>query len=168
MVDEARAAVALLVTTDTILLIRRAHRPGDAWSGHWALPGGRIDAGETAEIAARREVAEEVGIDLGERPPDVVLPPRLAGRHVGKAVPVAPFLWHLEQELPTVPEPAEVAATLWCPVADLADRERHALACLAPAAPDQLMPYVPVQDVPLWGFTYQVLTAWLGIQPPKV
>ena len=30
------------------------------------------------------------------------------------------------------------------------------------------MPYVPVQDTPLWGFTYQVLMAWLGVQPPKV
>lgn len=34
--------------------------------GQWALPGGRLDAGETAEQAALREMSEEVGLSLGE------------------------------------------------------------------------------------------------------
>jgi 8-oxo-dGTP pyrophosphatase MutT (NUDIX family) len=32
--------------------------------GQWALPGGRIDAGETPEQAALREMHEEVGLEL--------------------------------------------------------------------------------------------------------
>jgi 8-oxo-dGTP pyrophosphatase MutT (NUDIX family) len=34
--------------------------------GRWGLPGGRIEMGETAEEAARREVTEELGLTLGE------------------------------------------------------------------------------------------------------
>lgn len=45
------------------LLCRRAARLS-SHSRQWALPGGRIDAGETAVEAARREVAEEVGLEL--------------------------------------------------------------------------------------------------------
>jgi 8-oxo-dGTP pyrophosphatase MutT (NUDIX family) len=46
------------------LLCRRASRLS-RHSGQWALPGGRIDAGETALEAALRELDEELGIRLG-------------------------------------------------------------------------------------------------------
>jgi 8-oxo-dGTP pyrophosphatase MutT (NUDIX family) len=51
-------AAALLLTKRTGAL--RAH------AGQWALPGGRIDDGETPEQAALRELHEEVGLQLGE------------------------------------------------------------------------------------------------------
>ncbi|HEU4700285.1 MAG TPA: NUDIX domain-containing protein, partial [Gemmatimonadales bacterium] len=61
------AAVALVVTPapDSMLLIRRAERAGDPWSGHMALPGGRHSRGD-ADLAATamRETAEEVGVRL--------------------------------------------------------------------------------------------------------
>lgn len=46
-----------------VLLTRRAASLR-AHGGQWALPGGRIDDGETAEAAARRELDEELGLDL--------------------------------------------------------------------------------------------------------
>src|SRR5688572_23556785 len=65
----ARAAVALLLAPGVdeleLLLIRRAERSDDPWSGHMALPGGREDPGDATLLAtAVREVREEVGIEL--------------------------------------------------------------------------------------------------------
>lgn len=47
------------------LLCRRASRM-NAHAGQWALPGGRIDPGETPLEAALREADEEVGLSLGD------------------------------------------------------------------------------------------------------
>src|SRR5690606_1384668 len=48
-----------------VLLTRRASRMR-AHPGQWALPGGRLDEGETPVDAARRELHEELGLDLPE------------------------------------------------------------------------------------------------------
>lgn len=57
------AAPAGWSTRAALLLTRRAERLG-SHGGQWALPGGRVDAGETAEQAALREMAEEIGLVL--------------------------------------------------------------------------------------------------------
>ena len=48
-----------------MLLVRRANDPS---RGLWSLPGGRVEAGETAREAAAREVYEETGlrVSVGE------------------------------------------------------------------------------------------------------
>ena len=79
-----RAAVALLLrptwAEPELLLIRRAEREGDPWSGHMALPGGRAAPSDPDPVAtAARESAEEVGID-----------PARAGRLLGALDEVAP------------------------------------------------------------------------------
>jgi mutator protein MutT len=49
---------------DAALLLTRRAGGLRAHAGQWALPGGRIDPGETPEDAALRELAEEVGLEL--------------------------------------------------------------------------------------------------------
>lgn len=51
----------LLIENGKILLIRRAREP---FKGEWAIPGGRIEEGESAEQCLKREMKEETGLDV--------------------------------------------------------------------------------------------------------
>jgi ADP-ribose pyrophosphatase YjhB (NUDIX family) len=52
-----------VLRASTVLLIRRTRPPAE---GSWSLPGGAQKLGETAEQAARRELAEETGLSVGD------------------------------------------------------------------------------------------------------
>jgi 8-oxo-dGTP diphosphatase len=58
-----RVAAALLFDADGRVLL--AQRPqGKPMAGLWEFPGGKLDGSETPEQALRRELREELGIDL--------------------------------------------------------------------------------------------------------
>ncbi len=55
------AAAIVVFPSGKILFIKRKT---PVFKGYWALPGGRIDEGETAEEAVVREVKEETGLTV--------------------------------------------------------------------------------------------------------
>lgn len=57
-----RVVAAILTYGDEILVCRRAEHKDSA--GLWEFPGGKIEAGESAESALFREIKEELGIDI--------------------------------------------------------------------------------------------------------
>jgi mutator protein MutT len=115
------AAVAVVVVPDedgsaAILLTRRAaglRRHG----GQWALPGGRLEPGETLERAALRELEEEVGLNP---PPDAVLG-RLDDFPTRSGFVITPVVVWGAGAAPLRPDPREVAGIYLVPLGDLLD-----------------------------------------------
>ena len=122
-----RAAVAVVLRhtpADVVelLLIKRAERDGDPWSGQVALPGGRFDPTDaTLQETAIRETWEETGIDVARdgivlgmldelRPRTPVLPPII----------VTPFVAIVRPHV-TIETSDEVALAFWVPLSSLAD-----------------------------------------------
>jgi 8-oxo-dGTP pyrophosphatase MutT (NUDIX family) len=105
-----RAAVAVALVGDDagrtcFVITRRAPRLR-AHGGQWALPGGRVDAGESAPEAALRELAEEVGVVLG---PDAVLG-LLDDYATRSGYAITPVVVWAESGTELRPNPVEVAA----------------------------------------------------------
>jgi 8-oxo-dGTP pyrophosphatase MutT (NUDIX family) len=149
---------------ESVLLIRRTERESDPWSGHWSFPGGRRDPQDEDLVeTALRELAEECGIVLSRECLERCLPLTGAGRRVGRVMTVAPFLFHAPAELPTALDPDEAAQALWLPLAWFRDPARHSLTPVPRLPAERIFPAIELNGVPLWGFTYRVLTEWLGI-----
>lgn len=53
------AAIAVVIQDGQVLLVRRANPPD---AGLWGFPGGKIDVGESIQVAAIRELHEETGV----------------------------------------------------------------------------------------------------------
>ncbi len=61
-------AVGVLIDPQGRFLL--TSRPdGKVYAGYWEFPGGKLEAGESVEQALRRELHEELGIDIGEVQP---------------------------------------------------------------------------------------------------
>jgi len=164
---DSEAAVAIVRTAtaeESILFIRRAERVGDPWSGHWSFPGGRRDAidGDLLDTAIR-ELAEECGILLSADNLDCKLDPRPVGRRVGLSMMVSPFVFRVDRELPTTLDLREAVEAIWVPTGVLRDEDRHTVQAVPGMPEDMHFPAMDLKGVPLWGFTYQLVTDWLAI-----
>ncbi|HEV3330262.1 MAG TPA: CoA pyrophosphatase [Bryobacteraceae bacterium] len=164
---QAQAAVAIVHARgaeESVLLIRRSERESDPWSGHWSFPGGRCEPGdEDLAHTALRELEEECGIHLNREHLEAALPHLSAGRRMRHIITVAPFLFRADSELPTVVDAEEVAEAVWVPLSLLRDPARHRLSSVPRLPPEMAFPAIELNGVPLWGFTYRVITDWLRL-----
>ena len=108
--DLRAAAVAIVIAahrgTPTILLTRRSGKLR-VHSGQWALPGGRMDAGESAEDTALRELKEEINLSL----PRNAIMGRLDDYITRSGYRITPVvLWSGEESGHLKPNPDEVAS----------------------------------------------------------
>jgi 8-oxo-dGTP pyrophosphatase MutT (NUDIX family) len=139
-----------------VLLMQRAERTGDPWSGHVALPGGRVDALDADLLAtATRETREELGVDLsGAR--WVGHLPAMSPLAAGAAVVVTPFLFIAELPVEPVCGPEAVAA-FWLPL-DAAARGSFDTTFVHPRT-QSAFPAWSFEGRIVWGLTWRILSA---------
>ena len=163
---QQRAAVAVTFRAagsaddSELLLIKRAERDGDPWSGHMAFPGGRLEPSTDGDplAAALREAREEVALELGRDarllgPLDEI---NAAAR--GRRLPliISPFAFELLRPV-ELRANEEVEEIHWVPLSRLRDERA------ASTMPYQLegmrltLPCLRVARRVIWGLTYQML-----------
>ncbi len=157
----AAVAVILVPDPDAVLLIRRADREGDRWSGHMAFPGGRFGPEDPDLLAtAIRETMEEVGVDLSaarllgqcddSAPRSQALPP----------VIVRPFVFQLGSRAAIVPN-HEVAGAEWTAIDQLLQPGVYRPFEFEAQGIKMLLPGYHLPQGVVWGMTERILTPLL-------
>lgn len=145
--------------------MRRAESPRDPWSGHVSFPGGHRDPGDASlRATAERETFEEVGLELsragrllGELDD---LPAVARGRRTGMVI--RPFVYGLE-EAPRLSPNEEVAELFWGPLGPMARGELDTTRPYVHEGTRLSLPAFDVSGKVVWGLTYQMLRALLGL-----
>lgn len=167
---ERRAAVAAILhqgPRDTqVLLIRRAERPGDPWSGHMAFPGGHFNASDSdLRATAMRETMEEVGLDLAAHEylgqlDELVATAR--GRML--AMSISPYVFAIRGETAPVLQPNyEVAGVVWGSLGSMFRGEIDAVKEFTLGGEARSLPAFDVQDHLVWGMTYYMLRSLFSL-----
>ncbi|HKP29122.1 MAG TPA: CoA pyrophosphatase [Gemmatimonadales bacterium] len=159
------AAVALICAPDpdAILIIKRAERLGDPWSGQMGLPGGRASVTDSDLMeTAIRETKEEVGIELDamdcvatldDLVPQTVQLPRIR---------VRPFVFLLERHREVIPN-EEVAGAWWVPLDSLLIDGSYGVYEVRPGDLVMNRPGYRLQDGVIWGMTERILTPFFEL-----
>jgi 8-oxo-dGTP pyrophosphatase MutT (NUDIX family) len=143
-----------------VLLIRRAEVPDDPWSGHMALPGGRMSARDRHSLdAARRETFEEVGLELGAGARLLGRLPSVRAIAQGKAtnLSIEPFVFAIAQSSEIVLDPSEVAEALWISLGSLSGESLRTRFRYARDGAEIDLPAWNVDGRIVWGLTHRTL-----------
>lgn len=170
LLDEAarQAAVALVLQSvgddSKLLLIRRAEREGDPWSGHMALPGGHAEPEDHDSAAtAMRETLEEVGLPLRrEECLGTMAPLQVSafGRPTGMWI--TPHVFAVQRPADLSPN-AEVAATFWAPVSPMAMGEWDSTKHVQRGNVQLKLPAIDVHGNLVWGLTLKMITTLFSV-----
>lgn len=168
----ALASVALVVQPGVsdleLLLIRRAVAPGDPWSGHMALPGGRRSPEDADGLAtAVRETREEVGVDLDRYGEVLGRLDTVQPRSGTPRIAVSPYVFAVPRATAVQPN-HEVDLALWVPVGELAAPGAATEYLHALSSGEHLrFPAIGYQEHVIWGLTYRILQQFLATAPAR-
>jgi 8-oxo-dGTP pyrophosphatase MutT (NUDIX family) len=142
---------------EEVLLIRRAEREGDPWSGEVAFPGGMASPSDRSlEETARRETSEEVGIDLSNGATFLGYMREMKAGN--RDVVVVPSVYRLDAPKATTLS-GEVASYKWAPLRDLARAEAKSTYRVRRGGMEIPFPALVHEDFIIWGLTERILSA---------
>lgn len=168
-VGSRRSAVACILRyqrpVPDVLLMKRAERAGDRWSGQVSFPGGREEDTDPAlRVTAIRETFEEVGVNLDSHSRFIGRLDTIRARARGGVLPltVTPFVFVTERPF-DLRLNREADAAFWLPLDQAAAGE------LASEYPYKVGPAVMklpswrYRDHVVWGLTYKMLDHLLDV-----
>lgn len=146
-----------------VLMIKRADAEGDPWSGHIALPGGRMEPGDRdLSVTAVRETREETGVDvdrdgrlLGALDDLMPRAPTLA------PMVIRPYVALVRAEVAIVPS-HEVAAAFWVPLSILRRPTAWGTGLVQVRGSERRVSVFQHGDYTVWGLTERVLRQFLS------
>ncbi len=153
-------SVAVILTRETeprLLLIERARRVGDPWSGDLAFPGGRQSQADPSLLStAIRETHEETGITLPLPNSALRLKDRLTKSHnTPQPMTITPFVFELDSPVPTQLN-YEVASVMWVSIHQLRNTVRRKMRWKIGKLSVPVT-YIPLGEKRLWGLTLSMV-----------
>lgn len=168
-VTTRQAAVAALLRGDgdeaELLLMRRAERAEDRWSGQVSLPGGKAEPSDPdLFVTAIRETQEELGVDLSAAARPLCRLERVGAMARGEPVQlsITPWVFEAREEI-TLDLGPEAVDAFWLPLGpavrgELDDEVRYERDGLV-----HRLPAWRVDDHVVWGLTHRMIRGVLAV-----